>query len=120
MSDIKLNFTGKASFEEKNDFEKFYEELWKRTPHYNADWPSDEEIENKKREYKKLYNSDSEKLENEQWEPCPDDTRYMVSTFGRIKFNKKIVKQDDKNKKGYLVLVQPDDEQEVINTSTYV
>ena len=49
MSDIKLNFTGKASFEEKNDFEKFYEELWKRTPHYNADWPSDEEIENKKR-----------------------------------------------------------------------
>ena len=40
---MQINFTGKNQLT-NDEFIDFYDELWKRTPHYTINWPSNDEI----------------------------------------------------------------------------
>lgn len=103
---MKLNFTGKNTLSDK-EFIQYYDELWERTPHYNLNWPSNEKIKQLKKAGENKYNSTSEKLfPNEEWEEFPDNPQYIISSEGRVKFDNKFIRQDDKyeDKPGYLVL----------------
>lgn len=67
-----------------------------------------------------VYNSDKELLDGEIWNELPGIKIYEISTFGRVKINKKLLKQADATgKTGYLVLVKPNEKTKV-NTSTFV
>ena len=109
--EIQMNFTGKK-FLNDEEFIKYYDQLWKETPHYSLNWPSPEQIAQNKVEGLNIVNLPaSTELENEQWEKLPDNPKYLVSTRGRIKYevskkNFQIIHQDDKYDKrpGYLVL----------------
>lgn len=116
MSEIKFN--GIKNFEEKKEFEKYYEELWSMTPHFYTNWPTKEEINEKREQFQKIYNSD-EFFENEKWDSLPGNSHYEISTLGRVKYDGTFIKQADPYKDGYLVLVQPENFPE-INTSTNV
>lgn len=81
--------------------------------------------EKEKEELRKNYGSrimSEDELENETWKRYPLSPKYLVSNYGRVKFEGKIVKQinqideDGKEKFGYLVL----DKNEVPNGSTYI
>lgn len=113
-------FNGIKNFEEKKEFEKYYEELWNLTPHYYSNWPTPEEMENQKKKFSKIFNDDkNQKFDNEKWEYLPCNTHYEVSSLGRIKYDKQFIKQNDSYKDGYLTLVQPENFPK-IDTSTYV
>lgn len=115
---IELNFTGKKQLSSE-EFIKYYDKLWKLAPH-SFNWPSDEEIKELKCKREKIYNSDKEVLDGESWRELPGIKSYKISTFGRVKINKKLLKQADAvGKTGYLVLVKPDEKTKV-NTSTFV
>lgn len=121
MNEIKFN--GIKNFEEKSEFEKYYKELWSLTPHYYSNWPTKEEIQNKKDEFSIIYNDDkTPKFDNEEWKHLPGNEVYEVSSLGRIKYDGKFIRQDDPYKDGYLILLQPDkpDNFPKIDTSTYV
>lgn len=115
---VELNFTGKEKLT-LEEFIEYYEELWKQTPH-SFNWPSDEKIKELKCKGEEVYNSDEESLDGEIWNELPGMKIYEVSTLGRVRLNKKLLKQEDVDgKKGYLVLVKPDEKTKV-NTSTFV
>ena len=54
---MQINFTGKNQLT-NDEFIDFYDELWKRTPHYTINWPSNDEISRMKTDGSKIYNSD--------------------------------------------------------------
>ncbi len=57
----------------------------------------------KRRSISPSFNYDEKDLENEVWKPFPLDTKYTVSSLGRIKYEGKIQKQKDE-KTGYVTL----------------
>lgn len=99
------NFIGLNKLTDE-EFIKYYDELWNKTPHYTINWPSDERIKERKLRGQVIYNSDEALLKNEAWLPFPDNKDYEISSFGRIKYKGKFIKQNDKdeNRPGYLVL----------------
>lgn len=102
---MQINFTGKNQLT-NDEFIDFYDELWKRTPHYTINWPSNDEISRMKTDGSKIYNSDAVKLEDEDWEFFPNNADYKISSLGRVKYKEQLIIQDDKynNRPGYLVL----------------
>lgn len=68
----------------------------------------------------RVYNSDKELLDGEIWNELPGIKIYEISTFERVRINKKLLKQADATgKTGYLVLVKLEEKTKV-NTSTFV
>ena len=111
-------FNGIKNFEEKKDFEKYYDELWNMTHHFYFNWPTQEEINKKREQFSVIYNSDKY-FENEKWSYLPGNDHYEISTLGRVKYDGTFITQTDPYNDGYLVLVQPKDFPE-IDTSTNV
>lgn len=97
-----MNFTGKSTLTDA-EFSQNYEQLWEKTPHKN-NWPSKQEIAERKREGMKRYNSEADSLPGEEWRILPDCDRYSISNMGRVKYDNAIVQQDDTEKTGYLKL----------------
>lgn len=100
MDNTPMNFTGKCKLDD-DEFLKYYEQLWKKTPHKN---PTEQEIEEKKQEGEKRYNSEEAALPGEKWCELPNCKHYSISTMGRVKYDDKIVLQDDTVKTCYLKL----------------
>ena len=50
---MQINFTGKNQLT-NDEFIDFYDELWKRTPHYTINWPSNDEISRMKTDGSKI------------------------------------------------------------------
>lgn len=111
MSECLMNFTTKAKLSDE-EFMNFYDRLWEETPHFNSNWPSQEQIsENRKKGINVYNNPQPENLPNENWKELPGNKKYLISSKGRIKFevskdNYKLIEQADKyeNRPGYLVL----------------
>ncbi len=97
-----MNFTGKGTLADA-EFSQYYEQLWEKTPH-KSNWPSKQEIEEKKREGAKRYNSKEASLPGEEWRVLPDCKHYSISNMGRVKYDDAIIRQDDTGKVGYLKL----------------
>lgn len=120
MYELVKNDIGKNRLTDE-EFKKYYDYLWEATPHFYSNWPTDEEISKLKEEFQIYYNSDESILEidgeKEEW--AGPLGHYYISTFGRIKYDDKFLKQDDVSKQGYLVLLKPDDNTP-INTTTCV
>lgn len=120
MPELVKNFIGKNRLTD-DEFIKYYDDLWEATPHFYSNWPTEEEIGKLKENYQKYYNSDEPILEingeKEKWDGPLGN--FYVSTFGRIKYCDKFLKQDDVSKQGYLVLLKPDAATPV-NTTTCV
>ena len=102
MSNNSMNFTGKSTLTDA-EFSQYYEKLWEKSPHKN-NWPSKEEIAERKREGAKRYNSEEANLPGEEWCDLPGYSHYSISNMGRVKYNDTIVQQDDAEKTGYLKL----------------
>ena len=102
MSKMSMNFTGKNALTDA-EFLEYYEKLWEKTPHKN-NWPSKQETAEKKREGAKRYNSEEATLLGEEWCDLPGYNYYSISSMGRVKYDAKIVPQDDTEKTGYLKL----------------
>ena len=78
MSECLINFTKKAKLDE--DFMLFYDQLWEETPHFNSNWPSQEEISKNKENGKQIYNNPKpERLPDEVWDNLPGNEKYLVS-----------------------------------------
>ena len=60
MTDNSMNFTGKSTLTDA-EFSQYYEKLWEKSPHKN-NWPSEQEIAERKREGAKRYNSEAESV----------------------------------------------------------
>lgn len=101
------------------EFCNVYNDLWNKAKYHYGDKP-DEGLENKNKEA--FYNSKTftdtttpelnEGTKKEEWKSLKNIsgyTKYSVSDFGRVKWNDKIIKQDDVSSKGYLKL-DPDGE----------
>lgn len=102
MSKESVNFIGKNTLTDE-EFLEYYEQLWEKTPHKD-NWPSKEEIAERKQEGAKRYNSEEATLPGEEWRELPNCKKYSISTMGRVKYDDKIVPQDDAEKTGYLKL----------------
>ena len=102
MSNNSMNFTGKSTLTDA-EFSQYYEKLWEKSPHKN-NWPSKEEIAERKREGAKRYNSEEANLPGEEWCDLPGYSHDSISNMGRVKYNDTIVQQDDAEKTGYLKL----------------
>lgn len=102
MSNKSMNFTGKSTLTDA-EFSQHYEQLYERTPHKD-NWPTEQEIAERKREGAKRYNSEEAGLPGEEWRTLPNDEHYSISTMGRVKYNDVIVPQDDTERTGYLKL----------------
>ncbi|MBD5447225.1 MAG: hypothetical protein HDR32_05670 [Treponema sp.] len=102
MNNAPMNFTGKCKLTDA-EFAQNYDQLWEKTPHKN-NWPSKQEIAEKKQEGAKRYNAEEAILPGEEWRDLPGYDRYSISTMGRVKYNGIIVQQDDAAKTGYLKL----------------
>lgn len=100
MSNKSMNFTGKSTLTDA-DFLQYYEQLWEKTPHEKS---SKQEMEKRKQEGAKRYNSEEATLPGEEWRELPNCKKYSISTMGRVKYDDKIVPQDDAEKTGYLKL----------------
>ena len=114
MSNNSMNFTGKSTLIDAEFFQN-YEKLWEKSPHKN-NWPSEQEISERKREGAKRYNSEEVNLPGEEWRTLPNDEHYSISTMGRVKYNDVIVPQDDTERTGYLKL----DVEKKLNVDHYV
>ncbi|MDE6067575.1 MAG: HNH endonuclease [Treponemataceae bacterium] len=114
MNNNSMNFTGKSTLTDAEFFQN-YEQLWEKSPHEN-NWPSKEEIAERKREGAKRYNSEADSLPGEEWRMLPNDEHYFISTMGRVKYNDAIVPQDDTERMGYLKL----DVEKKLNVDHYV
>lgn len=102
MSKESVNFIGKNTLTDE-EFLEYYEQLWEKTPHKD-NWPSEQEIAERKRDGAVRYNSEVESLPGEEWRELPNCRKYSISTMGRVKYDKDIVQQDDKVKTCYLKL----------------
>lgn len=103
-----LNLTGKEQLTTEESIEHC-EELWKRTPH-SFNWSSDEKIKGLWYKEEGVYDSDKELLDGEIWNELPGIKTYEISTFEKVRINKKLLKQADATgKTGYLVLVKLDE-----------
>ena len=102
MSNKSMNFIGKNTLIDA-EFSQNYEQLYKRTPHKD-NWPTEQEIEERKREGAKRYNAEEATLHGEEWRELPNCNKYSISNMGRVKYEDKIVQQDDAGKTGYLKL----------------
>ena len=102
MSNKSMNFTGKSTLTDA-EFSQNYERLYEKTPHKD-NWPSKQEIAERKREGAKRYNSEEASLPGEEWRMLPNDEHYFISTMGRVKYNDVIIPQDDTERTGYLKL----------------
>ena len=102
MSNNSMNFTGKSTLIDAEFFQN-YEKLWEKSPHKN-NWPSEQEIAERKREGAKRYNSEADSLSGEEWRDLPGYSHYSISTMGRVKYDNAIVQQDDTERTGYLKL----------------
>lgn len=114
MSNNSMNFTGKSTLIDAEFFQN-YEKLWEKSPHKN-NWPSEQEISERKREGAKRYNSEEVNLPGEEWRTLPNDEHCSISTMGRVKYNDVIVPQDDTERTGYLKL----DVEKKLNVDRYV
>ena len=102
MNNAPMNFTGTYKLT-NTEFLNYYDQLWEKTPHKN-NWPSKQEIAEKKQEGVKRYNAEEAVLPGEEWRDLPNDAHYSISTMGRVKYNDTIVQQDDTTQTGYLKL----------------
>lgn len=102
MSNNSMNFTGKSTLIDAEFFQN-YEKLWEKSPHKN-NWPSEQEIAERKQEGAKRYNSEETNLPGEEWRDLPGYKQYSISNMGRVKYNDAIVQQDDAERTGYLKL----------------
>lgn len=102
MSSTPMNFTGKNSLTDA-EFLQNYEQLWEKAPHEN-NWPSKQEIAEKKQEGMKRYNAKEDNLPEEEWRDVPNCGHYSVSSMGRVKYKGTIVSQNDAVQTGYLKL----------------
>lgn len=102
MSSTPMNFTRKNSLTDA-EFLQNYEQLWEKTPHED-NWPTKQEIAEKKQEGMKRYNAKEDNLPKEEWRDVPNCGHYSVSSMGRAKYKGTIVLQDDAAQTGYLKL----------------
>jgi len=100
------------------EFCKEYSKLYEEVGYHFGDEIDEQKIKAKEEEFhkSKRYSIEPKLLEengkSEKWVQLKDHlgyTKYEVSDFGRVKFDGKIIKQDDPTSKGYLRL-DPDGE----------
>ena len=99
MSNKSINFIGKNTLIDA-EFLQYYEQLWEKTPHKN-NWLLKEKNAERKREGAKRYNAEETTLPGEEWRELPNCNKYSISNMGRVKYEDKIVQQDDAGKTGY-------------------